>query len=84
MRYSISSKIIPFTLMFLSTLLMSSESFGQKDKGGIKVEGSVTDTEGRVIKGATILIKGITSGTVTTIEGNFAFTVPSEFISLIS
>lgn len=42
------------------------------------VTGSVLDAQGQPIPGATITIKGTTSGTITDMNGNFSLTVPED------
>ncbi len=41
------------------------------------ITGTVTDTEGEPLIGASILVQGTTSGTVTDIDGNFSIDVPT-------
>jgi TonB-linked SusC/RagA family outer membrane protein len=48
-------------------------------QGGIAVKGTVVDSNGEALIGASVVVKGNTSvGTVTDFDGNFAFSVPSE------
>ncbi|MEY8594026.1 SusC/RagA family TonB-linked outer membrane protein [Butyricimonas hominis] len=42
------------------------------------VEGKVTDMKGEALPGVTILIKGLTVGTVTNLDGNYKLGIPSE------
>jgi TonB family protein len=76
-------KIAVLFLMFFSSVLIQNESFAQKSSEGIKISGSVVDQNGKIVKGAAILIKGTTSGTATDLEGNFNLTVPSESSVLV-
>ena len=72
-----------FILCLVSASTIYSESFAQKTSEGIKISGSVVDQEGKIVKGAVILIKGTTSGTATDLDGNFNLTVPSESSVLV-
>ena len=54
-----------FSLLFL--WVISVGAFAQN----ITVNGTVVDSQNEPVIGATILIKGTTSGTVTDIDGNF-------------
>ncbi|WP_111671175.1 energy transducer TonB [Algoriphagus litoralis] len=69
-------------ILFIS-MFIQNESFAQKSNEGIKISGSVVDQNGKIVKGAAILIKGTTSGTATDLEGNFNLTVPSESSVLV-
>ena len=51
---------------------------------GIAVKGTVTDSNGEPLIGASVVIKGNTSvGTVTDFDGNFALSVPSESSTIV-
>ena len=50
----------------------------------LTVTGSVTDPEGYPLEGATVLVKGTTTGTVTNSEGRFEFNVPVNSILVAS
>lgn len=82
MKNSFFNRLFFFLLVIFSSLGLVTDSFGQKSEG-LKIKGSVVDTEGKIVKGAVILIKGTTSGTVTNMEGNFALTVPSADAVLV-
>ena len=48
-------------------------------QGGIAVKGTVVDSNGEALIGASVVVKGNTSvGTITDFDGNFSFSVPSE------
>jgi len=49
-----------------------------------KVSGTVTDENGEPIPGATVVIEGSTTGTVTDIDGKFSLDVPDGAVLLIS
>ena len=48
-----------------------------------QLSGTVTDTEGLPLIGASVLVKGTTSGTVTDIDGNFSLAAPENAEILI-
>ncbi len=50
----------------------------------ITVTGRITDEEGNGLPGATVLLKGTTTGTTTDIDGNFRLTVPEDGTLVIS
>ncbi len=66
-------KIIPFLAFFLTV----SMAFGQR-----MVKGTVTDSNDPLI-GATVLVKGTETGTVTDIDGSFELNVPADATELI-
>lgn len=47
------------------------------------ISGSVTDENGEAIIGATVLMKGSASGTITDIDGNYSIEVPEEATALL-
>jgi TonB family protein len=67
-----------YALLIVAGMLSFSALNAQSLTSGIKIQGSVVDEKDQIIKGAAILIKGSTSGTVTDMEGNFTLTVPSN------
>ena len=52
-------------------------------KGNMKVEGKVVDEQGEPVIGAAVLIEGITTGSVTDVNGNFVLSVPSKDAVLV-
>ena len=54
----------------------TSTNQAQPKKGTIKVSGTIKDTNGEPLIGATIKIKGTTQATVTDLEGNYKMEVP--------
>jgi TonB-dependent starch-binding outer membrane protein SusC len=60
----------------LSGFSTSKENLNKLEKLSLKIKGKVTTAEGEALPGATILIKGTTSGTVTDIDGNFVLELP--------
>lgn len=71
MKYKFNTKqnFLSFVLLFLVGTL-SLNTFAQQGNNGI-VKGNIKDTQGETIIGASVVVKGSTSGTVTDIDGNF-------------
>lgn len=81
MRKAVQQSIVRKTLWlfaFLAVVGMSSiATMAQTaSPGDIKVSGTVTDETGSGLPGATIVVKGTTTGTTTDIDGNYALQVP--------
>lgn len=67
------------TLLFLFGFLLSVGSYAQQT-----VKGKVTSKEdGMPLPGASILIQGTSTGTVTDIDGNYSIAVPTQNASLV-
>ncbi len=64
-------KHIKYVCLVLA-LLLSTELFAQ-----IAVSGRITDTDGNAIIGATVLVKGTTTGTSSDADGNYRIVVPA-------
>lgn len=62
-------------LLFLQPFLANSQS---SDNQGKQISGIVLDTNQEPVPGATIILKGTTTGTVTDVDGKFSMTVPGE------
>lgn len=67
-------KWIRSSVLLLLSLLFVSVSFSQNT---FKVSGKVTDDGGRAISGASVLVKGTTTGTTTGADGGFEINAPS-------
>ncbi|WP_010664654.1 SusC/RagA family TonB-linked outer membrane protein [Marinilabilia salmonicolor] len=63
------------TLLFICFLMVSAFVFGQDE---ISVSGKVTDSDGLGIPGASIVIEGTTTGTITDMDGNYNLSVPPD------
>ncbi|MCB0504375.1 MAG: carboxypeptidase-like regulatory domain-containing protein [Cyclobacteriaceae bacterium] len=53
-------------------------SYGLMAQTGTHIEGKVTDIDGEPLAGVNILVKGLVVGTVSDIDGNYAFDVRSQ------
>ncbi|EKB50314.1 SusC/RagA family TonB-linked outer membrane protein [Cecembia lonarensis] len=65
-------------LLFL--LILHQQSFGQSRV----VQGKITDDTGEPIPGATVLLKGTTSGTAADLDGNYSITAPETGVLIFS
>lgn len=66
-----------FLLMLFSCLTISAQK-------GMTVRGTVFDSNGETIIGASVVLKGNNSiGTISDIDGNFMLTVPNENSTLV-
>ncbi len=75
---SINSSMKQLSLVLMLALFSISFAFGQRN-----ISGQVTDTEGEPLIGASVLVQGTSSGTVTDIDGNFQVEVPEGASTLI-
>lgn len=67
--YGQACKRVMTTLLLCMGLFLTVQSLHAQEK--INVNGNVTDANGEVVIGATILEKGTTNGTITDMDGNF-------------
>lgn len=72
-----------FLLLIIGILTVSSNSFAQSGSK-IDVKGIVKDVQGEPVIGATIVVKGTTTGTVTDIDGSFQISALSSSTLVIS
>lgn len=78
---NVTKKIQKIPYLFLLMLFSFVTASAQK---GITVRGTVLDSNGETIIGASVTLKGNSSiGTITDIDGNFVLTVPGEKSVLI-
>ena len=64
-----------FKMLFVTVaMLVASLAFGQN----VKVTGTVKDSNGETIPGASVFVKGTTNGTVTDLDGAYSISVPSS------
>ena len=74
-----------FTKLLLALLFVvctAITGFGQV-QGNKTISGKVTDSAGAPIPGATVVIKGTTTGTVTDIDGNYSLSISGEAEALV-
>ncbi|MEM8585612.1 MAG: TonB-dependent receptor [Bacteroidota bacterium] len=62
-------------------LLLS--AFGMALHAQTQVSGNVTDTDGEPLIGASILVEGTSTGTVTDLDGNYTLTIPANAETLL-
>ncbi|MDR2968767.1 MAG: TonB-dependent receptor [Tannerellaceae bacterium] len=67
-------------LYFVPAAGICADSFQQ----GKRITGNVRDNAGETVIGASIAIKGTTTGTVTDVDGNFSLNVPDNAVLVIS
>lgn len=68
--------------MSLLALLLCSTMWAQG--GGVSIKGTVVDSNGEALIGASVVVKGNTAlGTVTDFDGNFSLNVPSESSTIV-
>ncbi|MBL4650013.1 MAG: carboxypeptidase-like regulatory domain-containing protein, partial [Aureispira sp.] len=67
-----------FNTMLLLLVFSIGTVYAQKTISGV-----VTDESGESIIGATVLMKGSASGTITDIDGNYSIEIPEEATALL-
>jgi iron complex outermembrane receptor protein len=75
-------KIKALTIIALGVLMTVSAV--AQNASPITVRGTVTDTSGETIIGASVLLQGTTTGTITDIDGNFTIQAPPDGMLVIS
>jgi len=68
-----------FSLLLVSVMLL----FSQTAAAQFTARGNIVDNEGTEIIGASILVKGTTSGTVTDLDGSYSIAIPTNEATLI-
>jgi TonB-linked SusC/RagA family outer membrane protein len=76
------NKFIRLLMALILVMGTAISGFGQV-QDGITITGRVTDAIGDPIPGATVVIKGTTTGTVTDIEGNYSLSVSGGAEALV-
>lgn len=76
-KYAIMQRVYLLSLLFV---LIPLSAFAQT----IQLTGTVTDTKGETLIGASVLEKGTTNGCITDIDGNFTLTVSPKSTIVIS
>lgn len=69
---------------FLATVVGMFVAFSVAAQAPVNVRGTITDAAGEPIIGASILLQGTTSGTVTDIDGNFSLQAPGNGVLIVS
>ncbi len=69
-----------FVLLFMTVLSTAVLAFAQNRK----VSGTVTDSAGKPIAGATVVVEGTTSGTTTNAAGKFSVSAPANGVLAVS
>lgn len=70
----VTSKWILFWILNFGFIQLA---YAQGSAQSVKITGIVVDEQDEIVKGAAILIKQTTTGTVSDLKGNFSITVPS-------
>ena len=71
-------RVVKLALLFAFLIPLSSLA------QNIQLTGTVTDTTGETVIGASVLEKGTTNGVITNIDGNFSLNVSPKAIIVIS
>lgn len=75
-------------LLFMNYTYASIEndnpSMSKEDQADITISGVVLDESGTGLPGASVLVQGTTTGTVTDIDGNFTMTIPDDATLVVS
>ena len=74
-------KHLPGLMMAILLVLSVSLAFGQSS---VSVHGKVTDENGKPVLGASVMVKGTTTGTATDETGSFKLTAPSNGVLVIT
>lgn len=77
-KYSLMQRVILLALLFVCLVPLS--SLAQT----VQLTGTVTDTKGETLIGASVLEKGTTNGCITDVDGNFTLTVSQNATMVIS
>ena len=68
-------------ILSMMLLTLATAVFAQN----VSVSGTVTDaSNGEAVPGASVILRGTTTGTVTNLDGRFALTAPSNAALIIS
>lgn len=62
-------------LVILSLMLVAAQGWSSVFQSGSQVTGTVVDTKNEPLIGATVMVKGTTTGTITDFDGKFILTV---------
>ena len=67
---------------YITLLSTSSKSVNQEKKK--KISGQIVDTYGLAVRGANVVEKGTTNGTITDVDGNFSLEVDENSTLVVS
>lgn len=74
------SRLVQLTLIMVCISSMSILAGNQQDK---TISGTVTTSTGETLPGVSVLVKGTLVGSVTDLDGNYSFNVPSDATTLV-
>lgn len=60
-------------------LFPTAEAYAQTDGAGKTIAGKIVDPSGQPVMGASVMIEGTTTGTVTDLDGAYSFTIPAKY-----
>ena len=72
-----------FMLILLSALFLGSNAFVSAQSNQREVTGTVVDAKGESLPGATVIIKGTSTGVIADLDGKFSLDVPDEASVLV-
>ena len=82
MRSALLAGMMCIGLVSCPSLLSAKESASgaaqQVSQGEVTVTGTVTDEKGEPLIGASVFVKGTTTGVITDLDGKFTITVPAD------
>ncbi len=79
MKILMTLKLTPCLFLFSTILLLPNFSYAQQRS----VSGNVTDTNNQPLPGVTVVVKGTTQGTVTSVDGTYTLTNLPEDATLV-
>ena len=66
-------KLILIFLIVINLIMITNITFAQKN-----ISGTITDTDGESVPGASVILKGTTIGVMADIDGKYTLSVPDE------
>ncbi len=73
---------VAYTVVDRQIVLFSTNLLTEQDQSR-KISGKVSDNNGATVPGASVVIKGTTTGVITDNEGNYTLSVPAEAKTLV-
>jgi TonB-linked SusC/RagA family outer membrane protein len=79
-RYEVSGKVIILSRMPEDTNSLENEQgkYIDNEQLAFKISGKITDENGNSLVGASVLLKGTTTGTITDVEGKYSISIPDD------